>query len=106
MKQMYKCCECGKLFEEPDTIQEYRGEFWGTPAYEPVDVSPCCEADFEEYEPTCKDCNMFTGCRDTRTGECEYFCGWLETEIGKDDEPCKDFELNEDNVYDRGMDRV
>ena len=92
---MYRCCECGKIFEEPKSVEEYRGEFWGTPAYERMDYSPCCEADFEEYEPKCKDCALFTGTRDTRTGEFEYFCGWKGEEAFPE-ECCKDFELDED----------
>ena len=48
-----KCCECGQIFDEEDTlyVDEYRGEFWGAPAYEQMACSPCCEGDFEDYEP-------------------------------------------------------
>ena len=48
-----KCCECGQIFDEEDIkyVEEYRGEFWGAPAYETMPCSPCCEADFEDYYP-------------------------------------------------------
>lgn len=48
----YKCCNCGNIFDEDEIkcISDYRGEFWGFPAYEDVEVSPCCNEDFEEYE--------------------------------------------------------
>lgn len=44
----YKCYECGKQFDEYKTVWESRGEFWGVPAYEPMDVCPYCGGDFEE----------------------------------------------------------
>lgn len=62
--RLCQCAECGMLFDEEDAvvIEEYRGECWGTPAYEPMSYSPCCEADYGEYEEDysalykCKDC--------------------------------------------------
>lgn len=50
MAKMYVCLGCGKLFEEPDTVQEYRGEFWGFPSYENMSCSPCCHDDYDEVE--------------------------------------------------------
>lgn len=48
---MYKCNECGCEFEEPRVFQDYRGEFWGVPAYETMWVCPCCESeDYDEIE--------------------------------------------------------
>lgn len=49
---MYRCCNCGKLFEgdEIDSFTEYRGECHGFPAYETVACSPCCHDDFEEVD--------------------------------------------------------
>lgn len=46
------CCNCGKVFDEKKIkiISEYRGEFWGMPSYENVEVSPCCEDDFDEVK--------------------------------------------------------
>ena len=59
-----KCLECGALFDEEDAVrqEEYMGEFWGAPAYETWYYSPCCHAEYEEYEPDttllykCEDC--------------------------------------------------
>ena len=53
MANLYKCCDCGSIIREDDidTIQDYRGEYWGTPAYENVDVCPKCGSDcLEEYD--------------------------------------------------------
>ena len=48
MIPLYKCTECGHEFELPDTWQEYRGEFWGMPAYETISGCPMCHStDFE-----------------------------------------------------------
>ena len=48
---MYKCNECGEIFDEPKEVQEGRGEFWGMPAYETMYYCPYCESeDFEEYD--------------------------------------------------------
>ena len=45
---MFKCLNCGKLFDEGELkiVSEPRGEFWGMPCYENVEVSPCCNDDF------------------------------------------------------------
>lgn len=44
----YKCLDCGEVFDEPKKWKEYRGEFWGTPAYEEMVGCPHCEGDFGE----------------------------------------------------------
>jgi hypothetical protein len=49
----YICCDCGKIFDEEEagSYQEYRGEFWGSPCYEPMMCCPRCNSDeFDEYE--------------------------------------------------------
>ena len=47
---MYKCLDCGRVFEEPASWDESRGEFWGMPAYETVSGCPYCNSgDYEEY---------------------------------------------------------
>lgn len=61
----YRCCECGHVFtdDEIKEVEEYRGEYWGAPAYETMYYSPCCTSDFDEIEldPNklwkCKDCH-------------------------------------------------
>lgn len=45
---MFRCNECGKEFEEPKVVPEYRGEFWGSPAYEDEYYCPHCGSD--DYE--------------------------------------------------------
>ena len=35
-------CECGCEFDEPEAVQESRGEFWGMPAYETMYYCPAC----------------------------------------------------------------
>ena len=52
---MYKCVECEALFDEPDTWEEDRGEFWGFPCSEKVCGCPKCRGDFEEVS-RCKRC--------------------------------------------------
>ena len=41
---MFKC-DCGAIFEEPDWVEESRGEFWGMPAYERMAYCPHCGDD-------------------------------------------------------------
>ena len=45
---MFRCVECGAVFEQPQYYRESRGEFWGTPCYEEYEGCPCCAGDFEE----------------------------------------------------------
>lgn len=47
----YKCCDCGKEFDEPGSYEECMGEFWGSPAYQTFYVCPVCGSDdYEENE--------------------------------------------------------
>lgn len=49
---MWKCDECGVIFEALAVWQEDRGEFWGQRAYETMSGCPCCHStDVEEYDP-------------------------------------------------------
>lgn len=44
-------CECGAEFDRPKMVSEYRGEFWGTPAYEDMWYCPVCGSDcFDEVK--------------------------------------------------------
>ena len=47
---MYRCKECGNLFEEGEqaTWQESRGEFWGNPCTENMSGCPLCKGNYEE----------------------------------------------------------
>ena len=48
---MYKCESCGCKFIDPVKSEEYRGEFWGVPAYETVGSCPCCgDDDYREVD--------------------------------------------------------
>lgn len=47
---MYKCNDCDAIFENPKCVSEYRGEYWGAPAYEDMYYCPECGSDdYEEY---------------------------------------------------------
>ena len=50
---MYKCVECGHIFEKGEEKHwtESRGEFWGMPASETMTGCPRCGGDFEETQP-------------------------------------------------------
>lgn len=52
---MIKCCKCGEVFDDYEMEQraEYVAEFWGSPAYQNVDICPFCHSDdLEDYEET------------------------------------------------------
>lgn len=38
----YICEDCGDRFDTPYIVREYRGEFWGAPAYENMAYCPYC----------------------------------------------------------------
>ena len=53
---MYRCAKCKEVFPKTDILveswREYRGECWGSPAYETVseDHCPNCNSvDIDEY---------------------------------------------------------
>lgn len=66
----YKCFECGEIFDEPKRWEEYRGEFWGTPAYEEVRGCPRCRGDYEELVP-CEVCGVEHSEEDLLYGVCD-----------------------------------
>lgn len=45
---MYKCYDCGAVFDEPIEREEGRGEFWGVSCSETVSGCPECRGDYEE----------------------------------------------------------
>lgn len=54
MADMYRCCDCGKIFKAEDsrTVSDLVGEYMGSPAYEYWDACPeCVSTDLEEYRP-------------------------------------------------------
>lgn len=53
---MFYCENCGAFFEEPETKNEYRGEYWGMPTSEAYGVCPYCgNTEFDEAS-YCKAC--------------------------------------------------
>lgn len=86
----YVCIECGKVIDEDDLIQEeeYRGEFWGAPAYETVSCSPCCHSEVDDYYPCCEMCGSY------KDGVCE-----LTGEEKDTTDLCKNYELAKEREY-------
>ena len=50
---MYKCFDCGRIFEDADVRQEIIGEFWGSLAMQEESVCPFCGGDYEETVQCC-----------------------------------------------------
>ena len=50
MRPKYRCIDCEQEFDEPEEVQESRGEFWGMPAYETMYYCPYCGGDIMENE--------------------------------------------------------
>lgn len=51
---MYRCLDCGSVFDESDVaiVEEYMGECHGAPAYEPWSACPFCKStDIELFDP-------------------------------------------------------
>lgn len=46
---MYRCDDCGAVFDEPKEWQEIRGEFWGVPCYESISGCPYCAGENYYY---------------------------------------------------------
>lgn len=44
---MYKCCECGRVFDEQIKFID-REEYWGAPCGREYWLSPCCCEAFDE----------------------------------------------------------
>ena len=69
---MYKCNECGHLFEEGEqkVYREKMGECHGFPAYENFSVCPNCGGDYEEAQ-ACKICGTYEDVDGDFCMECE-----------------------------------
>lgn len=52
---MYKCNDCGRIFEEPLEIRELMGEYWGAPAYDIFYYCPYCKSDDYDEVTLCDD---------------------------------------------------
>ena len=67
---MYKCCECGHLFEEGEQAVTYETHGFYQPPYEEIHSCPVCGGDFEEVHQ-CKECGDWHY-------EDELYDGWCE----------------------------
>ena len=67
---MYKCIECEAIFEDPETWEEDRGEYWGVPCTETVSGCPKCRGGFEEAVE-CKRCGNVHFADELDDGLCE-----------------------------------
>lgn len=67
---MYKCCECGNLFEEGEQAVWEETHGLDSPPYEKWSGCPICKGDYEEVHQ-CK------GCGDWHTDD-ELYDGWCE----------------------------
>ena len=45
---MYKCLNCGRLFDEAYARKEIVGEFWGIPTEQEFGECPFCKGEYEE----------------------------------------------------------
>ncbi len=62
---MYKCRDCGGIFEEPRTWSEAVGTYMGSPAMMDFSESPCCGAAYEEVKTDCEECALWGKTCDT-----------------------------------------
>lgn len=69
---MYRCCECGNLFEEGEqaTLESFLGECHGRQIFERTHVCPLCHSDYDEaYQ--CKECGCWYTEDELFSGLCE-----------------------------------
>lgn len=55
---MYKCLDCGHLFEEGEQATREETHGFDTPPYEEFTGCPICDGDYEEIKP-CKICGSY-----------------------------------------------
>ena len=67
---MFKCCECGYVFEDPKAWEESRGEYWGVPCTETMYGCPKCRGDYEEAKE-CEECGEWHFSDELTDGLCE-----------------------------------
>lgn len=67
---MFKCCECGEVFEEAFFWNESRGEYWGFPCSEQMSGCPSCKGGFEEAEE-CEICGKYFLPTELHGGVCD-----------------------------------
>lgn len=74
---MFKCLECGEIFDTPDCYEEHHPYGMGY-ATETFSCSPCCGGDFKEAK-LCKGCDEYFLENELDDGYCES-CRENETE--------------------------
>ena len=67
---MYRCCECGNLFEEGEQAVWEETHGLDSPPYEKFSGCPICKGDYEEVHQ-CKECGDWHS-------EDELYDGWCE----------------------------
>ena len=60
----FYCNDCGEYFDNPTTVKESQGEYWGAPAYEAFAACPNCNSIDIEEASRCMVCG-----EPTRAGE-------------------------------------
>lgn len=93
---MYKCLECGFVFDEPETYRENVGEYCGAPAYQDYKGCPECKCEDIEKLIACELCGEEFLEDELISGVCEH-CVYLH---GNDYEICRriSFDETEENV--------
>ena len=69
---MYKCCDCGREFDELCKKTELIGEYLGTPAYEEYNACPYCESDETTELDRCA-CGGYKSITENYCNDCENF---------------------------------
>ena len=67
---MFKCVDCGHVFEVPKTWKEVHDEFMIFPAYEDMSGCPKCEGYYEEVVE-CEGCDKWFTKEELTDGLCE-----------------------------------
>lgn len=67
---MFKCLECGHIFDQPRIIEESRGECFGYEAYERIGVCPVCGGEYDEGEK-CEICGEIYSQNEIHEGVCD-----------------------------------
>ena len=70
---MFVCLHCGKIFEEPESYVENRGECFGFPSFETWSGSPCCAGGYTEAH-RCDCCGEWITDRYVKINDSERYC--------------------------------
>ena len=93
-------CECGEIFDEPNSRAEVMGEYQGTPAWDSFGVCPCCDSEeitevnfcpiAGEYKPVTEEYNEMA----VNWGDEEFYpsmIGFIEEKWGCGFKDAKEF---------------